>query len=33
MREKRRYNEVLFIAETCQAATLAERFYSPACSP
>jgi len=29
MREKRRYNEVLFIAETCQAATLAERFYSP----
>ena len=29
MREKRRYNEVLFIAETCQAATLAARFYSP----
>ena len=29
MREKRRYNEVLFIAETCQAATMAARFYSP----
>ena len=29
MREKRRYNEVLFIEETCQAATLAARFYSP----
>jgi phosphatidylinositol glycan class K len=29
MREKNRYNEVLFIAETCQAATLAAQFYSP----
>jgi phosphatidylinositol glycan class K len=29
MREKRRYNEVLFIAETCQAATMAAQFYSP----
>ena len=29
MREKRRYNEVLFIAETCQAATMATQFYTP----
>ena len=29
MREKIRYNEVLFIAETCQAATMAAQFYSP----
>lgn len=29
MREKRRYNEVLFIAETCQAATMAAQFYTP----
>ena len=29
MSEKRRYNEVLYIAETCQAATMAAQFYSP----
>jgi len=29
MHEKRRYNEILFIVDTCQANTLYKRFYSP----
>eukprot|EP00899_Mesostigma_viride_P011575 jgi/Mesvir1/20418/Mv12322-RA.2 len=29
MREQRRYNEILFMAETCQAASLHSQFYSP----
>eukprot|EP00123_Amoebidium_parasiticum_P001550 comp12664_c0_seq1/m.7740 comp12664_c0_seq1/g.7740 ORF comp12664_c0_seq1/g.7740 comp12664_c0_seq1/m.7740 type:complete len:394 (-) comp12664_c0_seq1:195-1376(-) len=29
MWQKRRYNEILFIADTCQATTLSTRFYSP----
>jgi phosphatidylinositol glycan class K len=29
MKKKKRYNELLFIAETCQASTLAAQFYSP----
>lgn len=29
MNLKRRYNEILFVADTCQAATLSEQFYSP----
>jgi len=29
MRAKRRYAEILFIADTCQASTLAEKFRSP----
>jgi len=29
MWEKRRYHEILFMADTCQAATLFNRFYSP----
>ncbi|KAJ3306418.1 glycosylphosphatidylinositol anchor biosynthesis, partial [Gonapodya sp. JEL0774] len=29
MWEKRRYHEILFMADTCQANTLYERFYSP----
>jgi len=29
MWEKRRYNEILFIVDTCQANTLYKRFYSP----
>lgn len=29
MYSKRRYNEILFIIDTCQAASMYERFYSP----
>lgn len=29
MHRKGRYNEILFMADTCQAATLFNRFYSP----
>ncbi|RXG71315.1 GPI-anchor transamidase [Armadillidium vulgare] len=29
MRQKRRYNEILFIIDTCQAASMYEYFYSP----
>jgi phosphatidylinositol glycan class K len=29
MWEKQRYNEIMFIADTCQAATLYSQFYSP----
>lgn len=29
MHEKRRYKELLFMADTCQAASLGTRFYSP----
>jgi GPI-anchor transamidase subunit K len=29
MHRKNRYNEILFMADTCQAATLFNRFYSP----
>jgi len=29
MWQKRRYNEILFMADTCQAGTLASHFYSP----
>ncbi|EIM23170.1 hypothetical protein WALSEDRAFT_59474 [Wallemia mellicola CBS 633.66] len=29
MRVKKRYNKMLFISDTCQAATLANRLYSP----
>lgn len=29
MKQKNRYNELLFIAETCQASTMAAKFYSP----
>jgi len=29
MKQKKRYHELLFIAETCQASTMSERFYSP----
>jgi phosphatidylinositol glycan class K len=29
MYEKRRYNDILFMVDTCQANTLYKRFYSP----
>jgi phosphatidylinositol glycan class K len=29
MYEKRRYNEILFMVDTCQANTLYKQFYSP----
>ena len=29
MKRKNRYDELLFIAETCQASTMAAQFYSP----
>jgi glycosylphosphatidylinositol transamidase (GPIT) subunit GPI8 len=29
MKLQNRYNEVLFMVDTCQAATLQNRFYSP----
>ncbi len=29
MHQKKRYQKILFIADTCQAATLQNHFYSP----
>jgi phosphatidylinositol glycan class K len=29
MHEKNRYNEILFIVDTCEASTLYSKFYSP----